>query len=88
MRATGIVRRMDDLGRVVVPKEIRKSLGIEEGDALEIFTTQTGMVCFQKYRDKSEVMRKVEELLESLPTAELENDFLNQLEKLADSYKK
>jgi hypothetical protein len=46
------------------------------------------MVCFQKYREKSEVMRKVEELLESLPTAELENDFLNQLEKLADSYKK
>ena len=42
MRATGIVRRIDDLGRVVVPKEIRKTLRIREGDPLEIFTAKDG----------------------------------------------
>ena len=40
MKATGIVRRIDDLGRIVVPKEIRRTLRIREGDALEIFTDQ------------------------------------------------
>lgn len=52
MRATGIVRRVDDLGRVVIPKEIRKYLHIREGDPLEIFTDNTdgvGAVCFRKY---------------------------------------
>ena len=49
MKATGIVRRMDDLGRVVIPKEIRRNLKIKEGDALEIFTDKGGMVCFRRY---------------------------------------
>ena len=49
MKATGIVRRMDDLGRVVIPKEIRRSLKIKEGDALEIFTDKGGVVCFRRY---------------------------------------
>lgn len=49
MRATGIVRRIDDLGRVVIPKEIRRSLRIKEGDPLEIFTTREGEVVFKKY---------------------------------------
>lgn len=52
MKATGIVRRIDDLGRVVIPKEIRKNCGIREGDPLEIYTeTIEGMpaVCFCKY---------------------------------------
>ena len=52
MKATGIVRRIDDLGRVVIPKEIRRSCHIHEGDPLEIFTDQmNGMpvVCFAKY---------------------------------------
>lgn len=48
MRATGIIRRIDDLGRVVIPKEIRRSLRIREGDPLEIYTTKEG-VCFRKY---------------------------------------
>lgn len=48
MKATGIVRRMDDLGRVVIPKEIRRTLNIREGDALEIYTTDDGVV-FRKY---------------------------------------
>ena len=49
MRATGIIRRIDDLGRVVIPKEIRRSLGIREGEPLEIFTDKDGMVIFKKY---------------------------------------
>lgn len=49
MKATGIVRRIDDLGRVVIPKEIRRNLKIKEGDPLEIFLTKDGGVVFQKY---------------------------------------
>lgn len=44
MKATGIIRRMDDLGRVVIPKELRKKFDIREGDALEIYTTNEGIV--------------------------------------------
>lgn len=48
MKATGIIRRVDDLGRVVIPKEIRRSLRIREGDPLEIYTIKDS-VCFRKY---------------------------------------
>lgn len=48
MKATGIIRRVDDLGRVVIPKEIRRTLRIREGDPLEIFI-EKDCVCFQKY---------------------------------------
>lgn len=48
MRSTGIVRRIDDLGRVVIPKEIRRTLKIKEGDPLELYVND-GMVCFKKY---------------------------------------
>lgn len=49
MKATGIVRRIDDLGRVVVPKEIRRTLHIREGDPLEIFTDREGEIILKKY---------------------------------------
>ncbi|MBR0510265.1 MAG: AbrB/MazE/SpoVT family DNA-binding domain-containing protein [Clostridia bacterium] len=49
MKATGIVRRIDDLGRVVIPKEIRRTMRIREGDPLEIFTAADGEVIFKKY---------------------------------------
>ena len=49
MKATGIVRRIDDLGRIVIPKEIRRSFRIKEGDPLEIFTNADGEVIFKKY---------------------------------------
>jgi len=49
MKATGIVRRIDDLGRVVIPKEIRRTMRIREGDPLEIFTDREGEVIFKKY---------------------------------------
>ena len=49
MKATGIIRRVDDLGRVVIPKEIRRTLKIREGDPLEIFLENNNCVCFKKY---------------------------------------
>ena len=49
MKATGVVRRIDDLGRVVIPKEIRKTLRIKEGDPLEIFTEKDGGIILRKY---------------------------------------
>lgn len=49
MKATGIVRRIDDLGRVVIPKEIRRTMRIREGDPLEIYTDHDGEVIFKKY---------------------------------------
>ena len=49
MKATGIVRRIDDLGRVVIPKEIRRTMRIREGDPLEIYTDHEGEVIFKKY---------------------------------------
>ena len=49
MKATGIVRRIDDLGRIVIPKEIRRTLRIREGDPLEIYTEKDGEVIFKKY---------------------------------------
>lgn len=49
MKATGIVRRIDDLGRVVIPKEIRRTMRIREGDPLEIYTSSDGGVIFKKY---------------------------------------
>lgn len=49
MRATGIVRRVDDLGRIVIPKEVRRQLRIKEGDPLELYTTKEGEVVFKKY---------------------------------------
>lgn len=55
MKATGIVRRIDDLGRVVIPKEIRRTLRIREGDPLEIFTASDGEVIFKKYSPMGEI---------------------------------
>ena len=49
MKATGVVRRIDDLGRIVIPKEIRKTLRIKEGDPLEIFTDKEGEIILKKY---------------------------------------
>ena len=55
MKATGIVRRIDDLGRVVIPKEIRRTMRIREGDPLEIYTTPDGEVIFKKYSPMGEI---------------------------------
>jgi len=66
MKATGIVRRIDDLGRVVIPKEIRRTMRIREGDPLEIYTDKEGGVIFRKYSQMSGVADFAEEVCESL----------------------
>ena len=64
MKATGIVRRIDELGRVVIPKEIRRSLRIKDGDPLEIFTSRDGEIIFKKYDDGRAVNEWVEEIMD------------------------
>lgn len=66
MKATGIVRRIDDLGRVVIPKEIRRTLRIREGDPLEIFTDREGEVILKKYSPIGELSDFAKEYVESL----------------------
>lgn len=66
MKATGIVRRIDDLGRVVIPKEIRRTLRIREGDPLEIFTDRDGGVILKKYSPIEELTDFSREYCESL----------------------
>ena len=66
MRATGIVRRIDDLGRVVIPKEIRRTMRIREGDPLEIYTDREGEVIFKKYSPITELQTFASEYAESL----------------------
>lgn len=66
MKATGIVRRIDDLGRVVIPKEIRRTMRIREGDPLEIFTASDGEVIFKKYSPIGEVSNTAKQYAEVL----------------------
>ena len=66
MKATGIVRRIDELGRVVIPKEIRRTQRIRRGDPLEIFTTGDGEVIFKKYSPMGEVNTLAAQLAEVL----------------------
>lgn len=66
MKATGIVRRIDDLGRVVVPKEIRRTLRIREGDPLEIYTDREGGIVLKKYSPIGELGEFAKQYAESL----------------------
>jgi AbrB family transcriptional regulator (stage V sporulation protein T) len=69
MKATGIVRRIDDLGRVVIPKEIRRTLRIREGDPLEIFVDREGEVILKKYSPIGELGDFAKEYADSLSEA-------------------
>ena len=65
MRATGIMRRIDNLGRIVIPKEIRRTYGIEDGDLVEIFTDSDGII-LRKYRVEDELMNTVNVLSDAV----------------------
>ena len=88
MRATGIVRRIDELGRIVIPREIRRSLGIREGDSLEIFVDGKDTVCFRKYvvdlRDEVEYLKGQIESASSLSYGDQAKamTLLNEVKKL------
>lgn len=66
MKATGVVRRIDDLGRVVIPKEIRRTLRIKEGAPLEIFTDKEGQIILKKYSPIGELSEFATEYAETL----------------------
>ncbi len=66
MKATGIVRRVDDLGRIVIPKEIRRTLRIREGDPLEIYTEKDGGVIFRKYSPMSDLQDFAAQICDSI----------------------
>ena len=69
MKATGVVRRIDDLGRIVIPKEIRKTLRIREGDPLEIFTDKEGEIILKKYSPIGELSEFATQYTEALAKA-------------------
>lgn len=66
MKATGIVRRIDDLGRVVIPKEIRRTMNFRDGDPLEIFTDKNGCVIFKKYIPLGSISEQAETVFKVL----------------------
>ena len=76
MKTTGIIRRVDDLGRVVIPREIRRSLDIKEGDPLEIIVADE-MVCFMKYYAGDFCKQKIKSLIEYIND---EDEFKNKRE--------
>lgn len=61
MKSNGIVRRIDDLGRVVIPKEVRRSMRINEGDPLELFV-EGDVLCFKKYDTRPELQQTLDSL--------------------------
>lgn len=65
MKSTGIIRRVDDLGRIVIPKEIRMTYGIEDGSPIEIFTDSDGII-LRKYRAENELMNTVNVLSDTV----------------------
>ena len=66
MIATGIIRRVDDLGRIIIKKEVRRSLGIKEGDPLELFTTGEGEIVFKPYQENSRVVENFMEAFKKM----------------------
>jgi AbrB family transcriptional regulator (stage V sporulation protein T) len=66
MKATGIVRRIDELGRIVIPKEIRRTLHIRESDPLEIFTDREGEIILKKYSPMGEMVHFAKKYADSL----------------------
>ena len=67
MRATGIIRRVDDLGRIVIPKDIRREMRIREGEPLEIIVNRNeGLVCFQKLDNKKNYLEELKRLSDSI----------------------
>lgn len=83
MKATGIVRRIDDLGRVVIPKEIRKNLDIKDGDPLELFIDEEDKIILQPIKEKTKTVEDFEkEIFDFLS----EDDIHDLIRKLVCNY--
>lgn len=85
MKATGIIRRVDDLGRVVIPKEIRRACNIREGDPLEIFLDEDGAVVFKKYNPtyRDDLMATLQSAADYYDAYEDDRATAEQLRKIA-----
>jgi AbrB family looped-hinge helix DNA binding protein len=81
MKATGIVRRIDDLGRIIIPKEIRRTYGIKEGDPLEIFTSEEGITVRPYEVDPKQTLRAAINQLERFGSDIREGERLEKLLK-------
>ena len=89
MRATGIVRRIDDLGRVVIPREIRRTLSLRDGDPLEIFINpDERAVCFKPYLPSIEPWRLLEDVAETMRDNDDFRKFAADVDALARKIKK
>lgn len=89
MKGTGIVRRIDDLGRVIIPKEIRKTLGIREGDPLEIFIDPNeNSVCFKPYLPFSEPWQLLEDAADIMRDSEDFQKYADDVYELARKIKR
>ena len=90
MRATGIVRRIDDLGRVVIPKEIRRSMGVKEGDPVEMFidTESGGLVLVAYHSEASDKIRAIAENLNTVGATPEHWAIAKELEKIAKKLEK
>lgn len=82
MKATGIVRRIDDLGRIVIPKEIRRSLRVRNGESLEIYVDEKGLIILKKYSPMTELGDFAEEYVESIYSMVKHNVFITNRDKI------
>lgn len=88
MRATGIIRRIDDLGRIVIPRDIRRAMNIHEGDPLEIFTDdKDGSVIFKPYLPYIELWRSLDDLADVALDSEDYKPFAKEIRTLAKKMK-
>lgn len=83
MKATGIVRRIDDLGRIVIPKEIRKQLKIREGESIEIFLNDQGSIILKKYSEYSNVEKNCQMICDSLFEMYKNTVFITSMQKVS-----
>jgi len=90
MRATGIVRRIDDLGRVVIPKEIRRSMGVKEGDPVEMFidTESGGLVLVAYHSEASDKIKAIAENLNTVGATPEHWAIADELKKIAKKLEK
>lgn len=90
MKATGIIRRMDDLGRIVIPKEIRRTMGVREGDPLEMFVdTETGGLVLVPYKNGLSVkIRSIADNLNTIGSTPEEWEISKELNEIAKKLEK
>lgn len=90
MKATGITRKIDELGRIVLPMEIRRNMGIKVGDPMEIFTTEDGIVLkrFESVEDALSVAQRLKEMLDNEGNPKYKKEILNKVGEYVEAAKR